>query len=145
MHVMAWGNPLHVQIQFHFANIKKCLMFACLQESLKEEIKSLESRVTSIQEVLGDLKVQLYAKFGNNINLEAEESWRLRYLDSLTHWHQFSAELTTRWFCSTKHCSSLLRVVLFPYTKHKKRICLACFQKKLPVSTRSTQKLLLFK
>lgn len=46
----------------------------CLQEALKEEIKSLESRVSSIQEVLGDLKVQLYAKFGNNINLEADES-----------------------------------------------------------------------
>ncbi|XP_027001078.1 prefoldin subunit 4 [Tachysurus fulvidraco] len=49
-------------------------MLEAAKESLKEEIKSLESRVTSIQEVLGDLKVQLYAKFGNNINLEADES-----------------------------------------------------------------------
>lgn len=64
-------------------------MFPCIQETLKEEIKSLESRVTSIQEVLGDLKVQLYAKFGNNINLEADESWMLQYLDYLTYWqHQ---------------------------------------------------------
>lgn len=65
------------------------LIFPCVQEALKEEIKSLESRVTSIQEVLGDLKVQLYAKFGNNINLEADESWMLQYLDHLTNWHQF--------------------------------------------------------
>ncbi|TSL61286.1 Prefoldin subunit 4 [Bagarius yarrelli] len=49
-------------------------MLEAAKESLKEEIKSLESRVTSIQEVLGDLKVQLYAKFGNNINLEADDS-----------------------------------------------------------------------
>ncbi|KAL2103843.1 hypothetical protein ACEWY4_000711 [Coilia grayii] len=44
------------------------------KEALKEEIKVLEGRVSTIQEVLGDLKVQLYAKFGNNINLEADES-----------------------------------------------------------------------
>ncbi|NP_001187701.1 prefoldin subunit 4 [Ictalurus punctatus] len=50
------------------------LMLEAAKETLKEEIKSLEGRVTSIQEVLGDLKVQLYAKFGNNINLEADES-----------------------------------------------------------------------
>lgn len=44
------------------------------QRSLQEEIEALESRVESIQRVLSDLKVQLYAKFGNNINLEAEDS-----------------------------------------------------------------------
>ncbi|KAL6483405.1 hypothetical protein MHYP_G00082770 [Metynnis hypsauchen] len=49
-------------------------MLEAAKEALKEEIKGLESRVASIQEVLGDLKVQLYAKFGNNINLEADES-----------------------------------------------------------------------
>ncbi|KAM9444665.1 prefoldin subunit 4 [Clarias gariepinus] len=49
-------------------------MLEAAKETLKEEIKSLEGRVASIQEVLGDLKVQLYAKFGNNINLEADES-----------------------------------------------------------------------
>lgn len=50
------------------------LIFWYPQEALQDEIKALEGRVSSIQEVLGDLKVQLYAKFGNNINLEAEES-----------------------------------------------------------------------
>lgn len=36
-------------------------------------MKSLESQSGEIKGVLGDLKVKLYAKFGNNINLEAEE------------------------------------------------------------------------
>ncbi|XP_009991444.1 PREDICTED: prefoldin subunit 4 [Tauraco erythrolophus] len=44
------------------------------KKSLQKEIDALESRVESIQRVLSDLKVQLYAKFGNNINLEAEDS-----------------------------------------------------------------------
>ncbi|NXN75806.1 PFD4 protein, partial [Himantopus himantopus] len=44
------------------------------KKGLQEEIEALESRVESIQRVLSDLKVQLYAKFGNNINLEAEDS-----------------------------------------------------------------------
>ncbi|NXA47571.1 PFD4 protein, partial [Nothocercus julius] len=44
------------------------------KKNLQEEIEALESRVESIQRVLSDLKVQLYAKFGNNINLEAEDS-----------------------------------------------------------------------
>lgn len=48
--------------------------FFLFQKSLQEEIEVLESRVESIQRVLSDLKVQLYAKFGNNINLEAEDS-----------------------------------------------------------------------
>ncbi|KAL4623742.1 prefoldin subunit 4 [Arapaima gigas] len=49
-------------------------MLETAKESLQEEIKGLESRVSSIQGVLADLKVQLYAKFGNNINLEADDS-----------------------------------------------------------------------
>ncbi|XP_012518289.1 PREDICTED: prefoldin subunit 4-like [Propithecus coquereli] len=44
------------------------------KKNLQEEIDALESRVESIQWVLADLKVQLYAKFGSNINLEADES-----------------------------------------------------------------------
>lgn len=52
----------------------KMIFFFLFQKSLQEEIEALESRVESIQRVLSDLKVQLYAKFGNNINLEAEDS-----------------------------------------------------------------------
>uniref|UniRef100_M0R5N4 Prefoldin subunit 4 n=4 Tax=Rattus norvegicus TaxID=10116 RepID=M0R5N4_RAT len=44
------------------------------KKTLQEEINALESRVASIQRVLADLKVQLYAKFGSNINLEADDS-----------------------------------------------------------------------
>lgn len=44
------------------------------QEALEQEVKGLEERVLAIQQLLGDLKVQLYAKFGDNINLEADES-----------------------------------------------------------------------
>lgn len=46
----------------------------CNQETLEQEVQDLEKQVSAIQQVLSDLKVQLYAKFGNNINLEADES-----------------------------------------------------------------------
>lgn len=46
----------------------------CLQEALEQEARAIELRVSDIQQVLGDLKVHLYAKFGDNINLEADES-----------------------------------------------------------------------
>ncbi|XP_019721862.1 prefoldin subunit 4 isoform X1 [Hippocampus comes] len=44
------------------------------KEALNQEVKGLDERVSAIQQLLSDLKVQLYAKFGNNINLEADES-----------------------------------------------------------------------
>merc|ERR1711963_187430 len=43
------------------------------KDTVQEEIKLLESQADSHKTILSDLKVQLYAKFGNNINLEAEE------------------------------------------------------------------------
>ncbi|XP_023248820.1 prefoldin subunit 4 [Seriola lalandi dorsalis] len=49
-------------------------MLEAAKEALEQEVKGLEAQVSAIQQVLGDLKVQLYAKFGNNINLEADES-----------------------------------------------------------------------
>lgn len=51
----------------------------CNQETLEQEVQDLEKQVSAIQQVLGDLKVQLYAKFGNNINLEADESWAVKW------------------------------------------------------------------
>ncbi|XP_053704331.1 prefoldin subunit 4 [Synchiropus splendidus] len=48
-------------------------MLDTAKETLEQEVKSLEDRVSSIQQVLGELKVQLYAKFGNNINLDADD------------------------------------------------------------------------
>ncbi|XP_048213465.1 prefoldin subunit 4-like [Perognathus longimembris pacificus] len=44
------------------------------KESLQEDINTLDSRVKSIQQVLADVKVELYVKFGSNVNLEADES-----------------------------------------------------------------------
>ena len=41
--------------------------------SLGEEMKSLESQCEEYKKILQELKVELYAKFGNEINLEAEE------------------------------------------------------------------------
>ncbi|GLG99536.1 Prefoldin subunit 4 [Gryllus bimaculatus] len=38
-----------------------------------DEIKTLETRSSDIRSVMSDLKTQLYGKFGNHINLEAEE------------------------------------------------------------------------
>lgn len=40
----------------------------------EEEVSSLREGCDEVQKVLTDLKVQLYAKFGDNINLEAEDS-----------------------------------------------------------------------
>ncbi|KAM9296084.1 prefoldin subunit 4 [Gastrophryne carolinensis] len=48
-------------------------MLEAAKKTLEEEIEGLQSRVESIQQVLSNLKVQLYAKFGTNINLEADE------------------------------------------------------------------------
>ncbi|KAM6221088.1 prefoldin subunit 4-like [Rhynchocyon petersi] len=49
-------------------------MLEDVKKNLQGEIDALESRVESIQRVLVDLKVQLYAKFGSKINLEADTS-----------------------------------------------------------------------
>ncbi|XP_051887366.1 prefoldin subunit 4 [Pristis pectinata] len=49
-------------------------MLEAAKQSLQDEIQALQSRVEAIQQVLSDLKVQLYAKFGNNINLEADDN-----------------------------------------------------------------------
>nr|KAG5703449.1 hypothetical protein BaRGS_022498 [Batillaria attramentaria] len=41
--------------------------------TVQADITNLESQAEVHKGVLSDLKVQLYAKFGTNINLEAEE------------------------------------------------------------------------
>ena len=42
--------------------------------TLQEELKKLQVDTDEINGILSDLKVQLYAKFGDSINLEVEES-----------------------------------------------------------------------
>ncbi|KAJ8042490.1 Prefoldin subunit 4 [Holothuria leucospilota] len=44
-----------------------------MKTELEGDISQLDEETVSIKEVLGQLKVQLYAKFGNNINLEMDE------------------------------------------------------------------------
>lgn len=48
-------------------------MLEAAKEKLQEEISQLEVKSGAHKKILSDLKVQLYAKFGNNINLEADE------------------------------------------------------------------------
>lgn len=40
---------------------------------LEKEISTLEEKVLSTKKILSDLKTQLYAKFGNKINLEESD------------------------------------------------------------------------
>ena len=43
------------------------------KETIEKEISALESKVVTTKKLLSDLKTQLYAKFGNKINLEENE------------------------------------------------------------------------
>uniref|UniRef100_A0A8C4Q1Z1 Prefoldin subunit 4 n=1 Tax=Eptatretus burgeri TaxID=7764 RepID=A0A8C4Q1Z1_EPTBU len=43
------------------------------KQGLDTEISKLDLEVIAIKQTLAELKVQLYAKFGTNINLEADE------------------------------------------------------------------------
>lgn len=43
------------------------------KEQVKKEIAEVEEKCSKLKDVMGDLKTQLYAKFGTHINLEAEE------------------------------------------------------------------------
>ncbi|KAK4316518.1 hypothetical protein Pmani_012295 [Petrolisthes manimaculis] len=43
------------------------------REALQEEISNLNGRAGELQDTMTQLKGDLYAKFGNNINLEPEE------------------------------------------------------------------------
>ncbi|XP_060560503.1 prefoldin subunit 4-like [Ruditapes philippinarum] len=43
------------------------------KQATREHMETLEKRATEHKKTLQDLKVQLYAKFGTNINLEEEE------------------------------------------------------------------------
>ena len=48
-------------------------MLETAKVDLESDISALEGRCMQHKQLLSDLKVQLYAKFGNNINLEAED------------------------------------------------------------------------
>lgn len=44
------------------------------KEQVEEQINALQNKIKSVQDILTDLKKQLYAKFGNKINLEENET-----------------------------------------------------------------------
>ena len=41
--------------------------------AIQSLIEEIEENCSKLKSVMGDLKTQLYAKFGNHINLEADE------------------------------------------------------------------------
>ena len=43
------------------------------KEEVEVEVKLAEAKAAGLKEQMADLKTKLYAKFGNAINLEAEE------------------------------------------------------------------------
>ena len=43
------------------------------KEEVEAEVKVAEGKAAALKEQMADLKTKLYAKFGNAINLEAEE------------------------------------------------------------------------
>ena len=51
---------------------QEALQKAC--DRLEEVVAELKKDLEETQAVLSDLKVQLYAKFGDSINLEADDS-----------------------------------------------------------------------
>ena len=91
MLLLTWHSRGKQQQQQQQPGFHHCLLpLPSPQEVLQQEMKELEGRVSAIQQVLGDLKVKLYAKFGNNINLEADESWAGKWtLTALSTWTFF--------------------------------------------------------
>lgn len=98
---------------YRLLHVRKSLSLSCIwnfsmlyhQETLEQEVKGLEERVLAIQQLLGDLKVQLYAKFGDNINLEADESWVLKQTLTAAPMWTLNAALVSdpRSICQTQH------------------------------------------
>jgi prefoldin subunit 4 len=46
-------------------------MLATSTEKIQEEVSGLEEKLNTIREEMRELKVELYARFGRSINLEA--------------------------------------------------------------------------
>lgn len=44
-----------------------------LKKTVGNEMKDIETKIKDISSTMSDLKSHLYGKFGNNINLEAED------------------------------------------------------------------------
>lgn len=58
-------------IIFCFIKFQRCLEKA--KKKVSDDIRELEEIAEELKTVMGGLKTQLYAKFGNHINLEEED------------------------------------------------------------------------
>ncbi|XP_020293976.1 probable prefoldin subunit 4 [Pseudomyrmex gracilis] len=66
--------PYYVGEVFVYQSLEKTQN--CLEEAKtkkKAEIVSLETKCADLRTIMSELKTQLYAKFGNRINLESED------------------------------------------------------------------------
>ena len=76
---MVWSLTDHTyQIGELFVNTNAEEASALMEKAkttVQDEINKLQLQRDVHKNILSDLKVQLYAKFGSNINLEAEEDW----------------------------------------------------------------------
>ena len=61
------------EVFVHCSTEDSTSMLESSQETLLNEINAMEGKCEDHKKILLDLKAQLYAKFGNNINLEAED------------------------------------------------------------------------
>jgi len=59
----------------HLSHTDTMERLTAAKSTVQVEMVDLEQRCADHRQTLSDLKVQLYAKFGNNINLEADEDW----------------------------------------------------------------------
>lgn len=72
---MFFKNSQHsfVNAYFFFLQEEAQDTIANKKLSIEEEKNVLSSKLSELQDVMTYLKADLYAKFGNNINLEADE------------------------------------------------------------------------
>jgi prefoldin subunit 4 len=61
------------EVFVHLSHAETLERLASMKAAVQDEMKELERRCGDHRQTLSDLKVQLYSKFGNNINLEADE------------------------------------------------------------------------
>ncbi len=52
------------------------------KDRLCDEVAEVEAKADTIKTAMSDLKTHLYAKFGNSINLEADDEWNKVILKS---------------------------------------------------------------
>jgi len=62
------------EVFVHFEQDNTTPYLDALQDKLEKQVKELEAEASTVKENMSGLKGRLYAKFGNSINLESDES-----------------------------------------------------------------------